>query len=253
MDVWVKQFAKILAAATISFLGIFIVLLTVYTYIPTYFYKFLFSLLTFIFLIAGILFISTSTFLIALYKKGTVFVFSPKILLTILKWMYPLILAIVNFFHGDKSIVNQFFIHMNNIFVESMKLKGTSKDILILIPHCVQDSQCSIKITSNLLACKACGKCKASDLKDLQEQYDCKIAIATGGTLARKAVVEYNPKYIIAVACERDLVNGILDVNAIPVYGILNQLPNGPCINTTINVQEIKDVIIRYIDANNKE
>lgn len=249
-----KQFTKILAATTISFLGIFILLLIAYTYIPVYFYKLLFSLLTFLFLIAGILFISIFIFLIVLYKKDKVFIFSPQILLSILKWMYPLILAIVTFFHADKTIVNQFFIHLNNIFVKSMKLKGNSKDILILIPHCIQNSQCNIKITSNLLACKECGKCKASDLKHLQEKHQCKIAIATGGTLARKAVVEYKPKYIIAVACERDLVNGILDVNAIPIYGILNQLPNGPCINTTINVQKIEDVIISYtFYTNNKE
>ncbi|KAE9637205.1 MAG: uncharacterized protein PWP07_1907 [Epulopiscium sp.] len=253
MDIWVKQFTKILVATTIFFLGICIILLTAYKLIPIYFYKLLFSLLTLFFLIIGIIFISASIFLIAVYKRGKVFIFSPQMLLSTLRWMYPLALAIVNFFHANKSIVNQFFIYMNNICVDSMKLRGTSEDILILIPHCVQNSQCGIKITSNLLACKECNQCKIVDLKHLKEQFNCKIAIATGGTLARKAVVETHPKYVIAVACERDLVNGILDVNTIPIYGILNQLPNGPCFNTTINVQEIEDVIIRYIDVNNKE
>lgn len=253
MDIRIRQFIKIIIATAVFFFSIFLVLLSVYFYIPTHFYRYIFSILTFFFLIGGVFFIITSIFLLTLYKKGNVYFFSPNMLLKILRGIYPFILAMVNLFHYDKNVINQFFIQINNIFVDSMRLKGTPMDILILVPHCIQNSNCNIKITSNLLACKECGKCAVSDLKHLHERYGCKIAIATGGTLARKAVVLYNPKYIIAIACERDLMSGILDVNNIPVYGILNIRPNGPCVNTTVNIQKVKDAITKYIEVTNKE
>ena len=85
MDVWVKQFTKILAATTISFLGIFIVLFAAYTYIPIYFYKLLFSLLTFLFLIAGSLFISIFFSLLRFIKKERFLYFLPSFCLLCLR------------------------------------------------------------------------------------------------------------------------------------------------------------------------
>jgi len=64
--------------------------------------------------------------------------------------------------------------------------------------------------------------------------------VATGGTLARRLIVEIKPTLILAVACERDLVSGILDAYPIPVYGILNQRPHGPCNNTTVDLEKVR-------------
>jgi hypothetical protein len=74
-----------------------------------------------------------------------------------------------------------------------------------------------------------------------------KIAIATGGTLARKIIVDTKPRCIIAVACQRDLVDGLMDVFPIPVYGILNIRPHGPCINTTLDVSIISNFLNHFI------
>lgn len=242
-----KQFTKVVMVTAISFLIMLVVLGTIYIYIPIYFYKRIFSILTILFLTLGLFFITVSVFLIIIYKKEKIFVFSPKTAVHILKLVYPLVLSMADFFHYDKKPINQFFIHMNNIFVNSMRLNGSSKDILILVPHCIQNSSCNIKITSDPTACKECGRCRVSDLSHLQKEYGIKLAVATGGTLARRVVREYAPKYIIAIACERDLISGILDVNNIPVYGILNECPNGPCINTTVDIKKVKDAIINYI------
>ena len=71
-------------------------------------------------------------------------------------------------------------------------------------------------------------------------------AIATGGTLARKIVLETKPKCIIAIACHRDLTDGILDVFPLPIYGILNTLEYGPCISTKVDLNKL-DCIIKEI------
>jgi hypothetical protein len=50
----------------------------------------------------------------------------------------------------------------------------------------------------------------------------------------------------VAVACERDLCSGIQDAYPIPVYGILNQRPHGPCMNTQVDLDEL-DRVVHYI------
>ena len=45
------------------------------------------------------------------------------------------------------------------------------------------------------------------------------------------------------MACERDLTSGVREVNKIPVLGVFNARPNGPCVDTDINIKEIEDAI----------
>jgi len=66
------------------------------------------------------------------------------------------------------------------------------------------------------------------------------ISVATGGTLARKIVVDKKPQLIIGVACERDLTSGIQDAYPIPVLGILNRRPNGPCYDTDVDLELVE-------------
>jgi len=51
---------------------------------------------------------------------------------------------------------------------------------------------------------------------NLAEKYGVDLAVATGGTIARRIVVETHPDLIIAVACERDLTSGIQDTTPLP-------------------------------------
>jgi hypothetical protein len=120
------------------------------------------------------------------------------------------------------------------------KLKFEQKDILVLLPHCLQNYDCQYRVTNNLDNCYECGKCTIAVFKKIKKDYKVNVAIATGGTLARKIIVQTRPKCIIAVACQRDLVDGLLEVFPIPVYGILNESPYGPCINTTVDVFRIE-------------
>ena len=122
------------------------------------------------------------------------------------------------------------------------KIKKNPK-ILIILPHCLQFNECIYKITTEINNCKKCGKCIIKDFLDLQDKKNIPISVVTGGTLARKTVQKHNPDLIIACACERDLSSGIYDAYPYLVYGILNEQPNGPCINTTVNIKEIKKIL----------
>jgi hypothetical protein len=111
------------------------------------------------------------------------------------------------------------------------------------MPHCLQDKDCEVKVTHRAQNCKRCGKCSIKDLLGLAEKYGVHMAVATGGTIARRIVIETRPDLIIAVACERDLTSGIQDTTPLPVYGIFNQRPFGPCLNTRVALDRVESVL----------
>jgi hypothetical protein len=149
----------------------------------------------------------------------------------------------------SKERVRQSFVELNNHLIRSNSHRVRPDKLLILLPHCIQDFDCEIKITGNIRNCRGCGKCEIKDLIELSDQYHLKIAVATGGTLARRIVLENRPEAIVAVACELDLTTGIQDAYPIPVIGILNERPNGPCINTKADIEKVRRAIIDFVEG----
>jgi hypothetical protein len=170
-----------------------------------------------------------------------------KIIRFSIVFLFPVNVFVGKFFRIKKDTVRESFVQVNNSFIKTNRKKFNPQDILVLLPHCLQDYDCPYRVTNNIDTCVECNKCTISDFKRMKKEYGTKIAIATGGTLARKIIVQARPKCIIAVACQRDLVDGLLEVFPIPVYGILNEAPFGPCINTTVDVQKIKDFLNHFI------
>lgn len=145
----------------------------------------------------------------------------------------------------DKDSMRKTYVELNNAFVSSEKNKKnlSPEKILLLLPHCLQNSECTIKVSGDIRRCRQCGKCCLGDILKTADKYGVGVVVATGGTAARSAILKKNPSYIISVACERDLASGISDVRKIPVKGIINKRPNGPCINTTVDLNELENAL----------
>jgi len=158
---------------------------------------------------------------------------------TFIKVLFPVSIFLGKIFGFSKDKIRESFVHVNNSFVKALRKRFKPEDVIILLPHCLQNTDCDIRITFDINNCADCGKCKITQLKKISQKYNIHIAIATGGTLARKIIVENKPKLIIAVACQRDLVSGIQEVYPIPTYGILNDRPFGPCFNTSVAIESI--------------
>ncbi|OQX71970.1 MAG: hypothetical protein B6D62_00750 [Candidatus Cloacimonas sp. 4484_275] len=154
--------------------------------------------------------------------------------------IFPVTILLGKIFGISKDKIRESYVYVNNAFIKALKKKFDPSEVLILLPHCLQNTECGIRITVDIFKCVRCGKCDIGDLTKLAVEHGIPIAIATGGTLARRIIVEHRPKFIIAVACERDLVDGLHDVFPIPVYGVLNERPEGPCINTRVMVEKIR-------------
>lgn len=149
----------------------------------------------------------------------------------------------------DRSLVRRSFIKVNNEFVVSNYRPVPPERLLLLLPHCMQASSCSHRLVNSLTNCAACGKCQVSFLHKLSQKYGFNAAIATGGTIARRIVVECRPKRIVAVACERDLTSGIQDCYPIPVFGVLNERPFGPCHDTLAPMPDLCSAISFFLGS----
>jgi hypothetical protein len=145
-----------------------------------------------------------------------------------------------------KQTVRASFIKVNNELVKGEGHRCPPDKILLLMPHCIQSSRCKYRLTYDIDNCKRCGLCALAGLLELRDKYGVKLAVATGGTIARRIVVQHRPKLIIAVACERDLASGIQDTHPLPVYGILNSRPNGPCIDTDVALDRVEWAIREF-------
>lgn len=167
--------------------------------------------------------------------------------LVVIKFLLPVIEFVGRLMGVDKDKIRQSFIAMNNSLVISQRKKVRPDRILVLLPHCIQLFDCEIKVTGDINKCVLCGRCDIKGLVEISRKYNISISVATGGTLARKVIVEKRPKLVLAVACERDLTSGIKDCYPLPVIGILNERPFGPCFNTIVDVSKIDAALSQLI------
>jgi len=163
-----------------------------------------------------------------------------------LKVLFPINLFLGRLFGLSKDQVRESFVHVNNSLFKATQKRIKRDRLLILLPHCLQNFDCPHKIIADFSNCQRCGECLVGEIIGLKERYKIDLSIATGGTLARKVIVDKKPTVMVAVACERDLCSGIQDAYPIPVYGILNQRPYGPCMNTGVDLDRLEKVV-QYI------
>lgn len=164
------------------------------------------------------------------------------------KFLFPIVMTLCEIFNIDKDKVRGSFININNELLLSSQTKAFDPtEILILLPHCIQNAKCKFNVTADINNCIKCGNCDINGIIDMVNKYHVKVAIATGGTLARKIIKDKRPKGVLAVACERDLSSGILDCDPLPVIGVLNLRPNGPCFNTGVDLRELEASIRVFI------
>jgi uncharacterized protein len=170
--------------------------------------------------------------------------FSKRLRNVLVKLLLPVITLVGKLVGFCQEDVQQAFMAVNNGLIKAQWRRGSPpKKVLLLMPHCLQNKDCTVKITSHVENCRRCGQCPVDDLLSIAEEFSSDLAIASGGTIARRIVMEKRPDLIIAVACERDLTHGIQDTSPLPVYGVLNLRPFGPCLNTQVPLDQLRSIL----------
>ena len=162
---------------------------------------------------------------------------------SVINLLFPMAIRIGKLFDIEKETVERSFIEVSNHLVRQKLIRVNPARLLILTPHCIQKDTCPHKLTKDVHNCKRCGQCQVDDLLKLTEKYGVNLAVVTGGTLARNVLKALRPQAVLAIACERDLTSGIQDVFPLPVIGILNQRPFGPCCNTRVDIERVEELL----------
>lgn len=151
--------------------------------------------------------------------------------------IFPLTILAAKAFHLHQEKIETALLKINNSLQKKNKRKVNK--ILILVPHCLQHKICKQNVIENARECKRCGKCKIKDVVALSEKYSVQLAVATGGRLAKEIVIKSNADMVLAVACEKELMAGIIDVYPARVWALINKRPFGPCVNTDVDCEEV--------------
>jgi Uncharacterized conserved protein len=227
-------------------LAVLIVFFILWQRSPLYQPMLLSNLLLYGFLIFTVIFIANFMFILA----GISFARLPYLLLRplhiSLNITYPLLRAAGKFAGINKERIQGAYVEVHNLITRhSLQKTFKPAETLILLPHCLQPETCLNKITSDINNCTECGACIVARIKKLAS-LGYKIKVVPGGTMARAEIKKQRPKFIIAVACENDLSQGIMGVDKCPVLGVLNQRPNGPCFRTTFQFNELENLLNEY-------
>jgi hypothetical protein len=151
---------------------------------------------------------------------------------------------------GIKDKFEKWIIKTNNITV-AKQVFDKHKTILVLLPHCLQNDDCKHRIVKDINNCAACKKCDIYEIVRLGKKFGLTIKVATGGRLAQRIVKETKPGLILAVACEHELSDGLYAVYPMKVYGIPNTRPDGPCVNTRVDIKLIENILNQTVRSTN--
>jgi hypothetical protein len=131
----------------------------------------------------------------------------------------------------SRDRVSNSFVRVSNSSARATAKRVAPGGLLLLLPRCLTGEVRKV-------------------LLDLGRSCGCKISTASGGTVARLQIDRMKPQAIITMACERDLVSGILDVAAeIPVIAIPNRRPKGPCKDTEIEVEDVNKAMRLFLGS----
>ena len=125
----------------------------------------------------------------------------------------------------SKDRVGNSFIKVHNLVLKGHGREVNDSALLVLLPRCLQ------KEVRQQVTERVNGKAV-------------RVVTVAGGEEARRAIMEYKPSLVLAVACERDLISGIRDVaQKIRVLAVPNMRPEGPCKNTCVRLDALDDAL----------
>jgi hypothetical protein len=144
-------------------------------------------------------------------------------------FLVPLVQRIGTTLGISRDRMGNSFVKVSNSLIRITARTVKPESLLILLPRCLRKEL--LQTITKIL--------KANNIP---------VFTVAGGTKAREIVAKLHPKAIIGVACERDLLSGIQDIiRQIPVIGVPNVRPEGPCKNTQIDLHELESAIQAFI------
>ena len=150
------------------------------------------------------------------------------------------------------SVVGSAFVWLNDVRNRVRPRRYAANRVLLLLPHCLQKQDCPQPVKDDIANCKECGRCKMKEIKKLAARFGVKVHVASGGREAADRATAKDVDVILAVACNKELAEGIQALFPKRVVGVLNSWPNGPCKDTDVDVAKLERALASIVkgDAN---
>ncbi len=175
------------------------------------------------FVILG-LFIFGAILILSSVYTGKSFLISTRLGQAAAAKLLPVALAIAQRLGISRDRLGNSFVKFSNAIVRATHKPCEGKTI-ILLPRCLNTDL-------------------KKEVHSLGEKANVGVFTVGGGGAARKIILKERPSSVIGVACERDLISGIQDVSPkMTTIGITNKRPEGPCLNTVIDLDDVKKAI----------
>src|SRR5450759_3362901 len=138
---------------------------------------------------------------------------------------------------------------MNDVIDQLTQIPPSER--ILLLPHCLRRSNtCRATYDSHGLQCAGCNpECSVNKLRSLAIKYGYKgVCVAPGGRLAVNFVKEYRPKAVVAIACSKELEEGVQGVSSLaaenikPIMVIVPLIKDG-CIDTVVDDEKAMEII----------
>jgi hypothetical protein len=136
---------------------------------------------------------------------------------------------------------------LNNLAVRLRRTRCRPEELLLLFSSCLQRSKCGCNLADSLDNCKRCGQCVVGQFLDLAAEYGIQVFRATGGRLAAEKAKHPGVKAIVAVACSKELNEGIRAI--FPKAVLVQELttPNGPCKDTQVDFAGVRKAVEYFL------
>lgn len=126
----------------------------------------------------------------------------------------------------------KWFIQLNNRVVRWRRVRVQPREVLLLLPHCLHRQSCPRNVAHDLNECRRCGACSLGELARIRDEFGVVSCVVGGGRQALTQTRRPEIKAVVAVACDRELAQGIWAAFPKPVLAVPNRMPEGPCRNT---------------------
>jgi hypothetical protein len=115
--------------------------------------------------------------------------------------------------------------------------------VLLLLPRCLHKESCQQNVVRSLKECQRCGQCSLAALAQLGDDLGVVACVAGGGRQALASARQRDIRIVVAVACRKELLHGIMAAFPKPVLAIVNTTPEGPCRNTLADPLKVAEAI----------
>ncbi len=150
--------------------------------------------------------------------------------------------------NNPSTILLRALLRANNRITRWRHVRTEPGRVLLLVAHCLQSGACGRNLTRESGdGCARCGRCPIDSLLALQERLGVKIHVAGGGRQAMAIVRKGKFRAVVAVACERELLEGIMGIFPRPVLAVCNTRPLGDCHDTQADLAEVEAALRELI------